>query len=172
MSKEVIDEMVDSWVAIGYIEPDVSQIYKDDEGLFWERFRAFKNWKPHLPTLGQRHYAITLTLTSKRSEDDLLKSVRRVLTSKCVVDDTSEFQWCRELTKVGMPHVHIYLKTPLYVRARDILRMNDCDRVDVKTIKGIEINKWLNYIAKDMVPYTSIEPTGSNSGRTTSPPRE
>lgn len=110
-----------------------------------------------------RKYAITLTtepLPKKPSkkylqdrQEALTKVVYTVSTSKLV--DPSRFDYSFEHPDTNL-HCHIYLETSKYIKARDILRMNKGNRVDVKLLKGVEAAKWLNYIAKETQPKSLV----------------
>lgn len=106
-----------------------------------------------------RKYAITLTTkpapkgVSKSHLADrsanFSKLIYSICKSKLVAPLT--FSYSLEHPDTNL-HAHIYLETQQYIKARDILRMNQGNRVDVKLLKGLEVPKWLNYIAKDVKP--------------------
>lgn len=151
-TQEVRDIVLKGWKAVGFVGED--EYDSIDEVTVWILMGRFMKWKPKFSNPdSMRHYAITLTVRD-RTEEELMKTVRRLLSSKSIAPNY--FEWCLEDTKAGLPHAHLYIKTPNYIRARDVLRFNDNERVDVKILKGLAINKWLNYIAKEEVPRTEI----------------
>ena len=91
------------------------------------------------------HYALTLTMTTP-DQEVLQARLHKIKTSKLI--SPVIFEYCIEHPDDNV-HAHVYLKTDRYIYARDILRMNDKDRVDVKKLKGLDIAKWQNYMRKD-----------------------
>lgn len=150
-TQEVRDLVVEGWKAIGFVEDDYDAT---DEAIFWLLHGQFCKWRPPKQADSVKHYAITLTTSGKRDVSHLKDTLKKILTSKSIAPE--HFEWCIEDTKAGMPHIHAYIKTNNYVRARDVLRFNSGDRVDVKIIKGLAIPKWTNYIAKEEVPRTEL----------------
>ncbi len=58
-----------------------------------------------------------------------------------------------ELTAAGIPHVHMYLLTDVLFRSswiKDVLRKNDNNRIEIKRLHGLAVNKWQNYCKKDV----------------------
>ncbi len=144
--------VIDGWKAIGYIPEDMDNDMLHD--TFWFHMKQFTSHKFVSPNGNLRHYSITLTYSTPRTKQDLLDTCRKVLLSRSVQPEF--YEWCLEKTKKGVDHIHIYLTTKMYVRARDILRFNDKQRIQIDSLRGIAISKWRNYIAKEGTPLTEL----------------
>lgn len=91
-----------------------------------------------------RWYFITLT-DIKEDPKDLIISIKKIINSKLI--NVIKYLYCFELTKDGIPHIHMVMKTDKYVKARDILNMNNGKRIDISLVKSL-INV-INYICKE-----------------------
>lgn len=108
-----------------------------------------------------RSYAITLTTYDGETADDIRARIDKLVASRLISSKYLEYAIEHDDSNV---HAHVYLTTDKFVKARDVLRMNDNRRVDVKLLKGIDIVKWRKYICKDGTPIVLVD---SAAGATT-----
>lgn len=95
---------------------------------------------------GFYHYKVTIT-SAVESPTALLESLNKVLNSA-----SFEIRWYEgwlELTKSGLPHIHICCHSKKYMKAQAVLRLCKT-RVDVSRCKTtLEHVNWHAYIRKD-----------------------
>ncbi len=112
------------------------------------RARARRDYNIYNKKNVSYHYAVTLT-AQLPSTDLLMKVVNYILKRQTFKIVGYILKW--ELTKGGIPHVHMYLLSAELFRStwiRDILKKNNNNRVEVKRINGLAVNKWQNYCKK------------------------
>lgn len=98
------------------------------------------------------HYACTITLSPKEKSDELIfELANRLLESKMLNPHILYYEGCYELTKQGIPHCHIYVRTSSAVYRSNLQKLKGFAEPRIfqwDLVKGgsAGISRWRNYI--------------------------
>lgn len=100
---------------------------------------------------GQKKYIITFTVDPKNEKmknlkDHMENQVSKVARSKSF--DVKHVDWNMELTKKGVPHIHMYMECEKYVRKQAVLKLYKLGWVDIQ--KALHPQAALNYCLKEV----------------------